>query len=109
MTVNVAHFMQTSRSIVRALGQRLRDRRVAAHLSQAQLAKRAGVSRDTVLRVELGENIGLEPLVRLAFALDAAAEFGHLFPPAESRSLDEILAAQRKPKRVRASARTKPS
>jgi transcriptional regulator with XRE-family HTH domain len=95
------YFLQTSHGILREMGLRIRDRRIAADLTQAQLAKRAGVSRPTVTRLEAGENIGIEPLVRLAIALEAAAEFGTLFPPADTRSFDDILAAQRKPQRVR--------
>jgi putative transcriptional regulator len=101
MTLNAPYFMQTSRHVLRGIGNRLRDRRIAADLTQEQLAKRAGLSRTTVTRLELGDNIGVEPLVRLAIALDAVAEFAGLFPPAETRSLDEILAAERKPQRVR--------
>jgi transcriptional regulator with XRE-family HTH domain len=101
MALNVPYFMQTTHSVLRGIGQRLRDRRIAADLTQGQLAKRADVSRQTVTRAEAGENIGLEPLVRLATALDAASEFNALFPPVDSRSLDDILTEQRKPQRVR--------
>jgi len=99
--------MQTSHGVLRALGRRLHDRRIAAELTQSQLAKRAGVSRPTVVRMESGQNIGVEPLVRVAMALDAAGEFNALFPPVDSRSLDEILAEQRKPQRVRHRARNR--
>jgi len=54
--------------------------------------------------MEAGENIGIEPIVRVALALDAAAEFGALFPTVDTRTLDEILAAQRTPRRVRHSS-----
>ncbi len=106
MAINVRNFMQSSRGVLRDLGRRVQARRIAADLTQSQLAKRAGVSRDTLTRLEAGENIGIEPLVRLAIALDAADEFGALFPPADTRTLDEILAAQRRPQRVRHSSAT---
>ena len=96
--------MQTAHGIMRGIGQRLRDRRLAGGLTQDQLAKRAGVSRPTLIRMEAGGNIGLEPLVRVAMALDAGAEFLGLFPPVDRRSLDQILADQRKPQRARRSA-----
>ncbi len=72
-----------------------------AELTQAALAKRAGVSRDTVLRIERGDNIGVEPLIRIAIALDAVDEFAALFPKRDRRTLDEILAGQRTRQRVR--------
>lgn len=101
MAVNVASFMQSSSAILRALGRRLNDRRMATALTQGALAKRAGVSRDTVLRIERGDNIGVEPLIRIAIALDAADEFTALFPKRDTRTLDEILASQRTRQRVR--------
>jgi transcriptional regulator with XRE-family HTH domain len=101
MELNVRNFMQTAHGVLRDLGRRVQDRRIATGLTQGQLAKRAGVSRDTLTRLEAGENIGVEPLVRLGIALDAAGEFAALFPPADTRTLDEILAAQRRTQRVR--------
>jgi len=101
MTVNIASFMQPPNAILRALGRRLNDRRTAAELTQGALAKRAGVSRDTVLRIERGDNIGVEPLIRIAIALEAADEFTGLFPKRDTRTLDEILASQRPRQRVR--------
>jgi len=93
--------MQSSSAILRALGRRLNDRRTAVELTQGALAKRAGVSRDTVLRIERGDNIGVEPLIRIAIALEAADEFTGLFPKRDTRTLDEILASQRTRQRVR--------
>jgi transcriptional regulator with XRE-family HTH domain len=101
MTVSVLYFAQNPYDILRDLGRRIRNRRIAANLTQGQLAKQAGVARRTITRMEAGENIGIEPIVRVALALDATAEFGALFPTVDTRTLDEILAAQRTPRRVR--------
>ncbi|WP_053799734.1 helix-turn-helix domain-containing protein, partial [Streptomyces rimosus] len=38
----------------RALGDRIRERRMRQNLTQERLAERAGVSRDTVQRIERG-------------------------------------------------------
>lgn len=99
------YFLQTPHSILREMGLRIRDRRSAAGLTQGQLAKRVGITQPTVSHLEAGANVGIEALVRVALALDAATEFGALFPPVDTRSLDEILASQRKPQRVRHSRR----
>jgi transcriptional regulator with XRE-family HTH domain len=106
MGVTVASFMQSASTIIRRLGERIRDRRVAAQLTQGMLAKRAGISRATVTRMEQGENIGLEPFVRVAIALDAVAEFADLFPKPDTRTIDEILESQRRPQRVRSKKRS---
>src|SRR5271154_3818804 len=98
---NIVSFMQSSATVLQEMGERIRNRRIAAQLTQGMLAKRAGVSRDTVTRVEHGENIGVEALIRIAIALDAIAELNALFAERDTRSLDEILAAQQRPQRVR--------
>ena len=102
MDISASYLTHNPATILRSLGGRIRERRIAARLQQARLAKRAGVSRNTVLRLENGENVGVEQLLRVAIALDAAAEFNDLFPKSETRSVDEILAGQRRPvQRVR--------
>lgn len=55
----------------RALGDRLRAARLQANLTQEALAEKAGVSRDTVQRVERGapEDPRLSAVWRLARAL----------------------------------------
>jgi transcriptional regulator with XRE-family HTH domain len=101
MSVNGQYLVPTPLDILRQLGLRVRDRRIAAGLTQGELAKRVGVAPRTVRNLETGANVGIEPLLRVAIALDATPEFGALFPPVDTRSLDEILAAQRKTQRVR--------
>jgi hypothetical protein len=46
--------------------------------------------------------VGTEALARVAIALGDEAGLEQLFPPLEARSLDDILAEQRRPRRVRA-------
>ncbi|MFC8925569.1 helix-turn-helix domain-containing protein [Streptomyces albidoflavus] len=55
----------------RALGDRIRDRRMRQNLTQEKLAEVAGVSRDTVQRIERGTNDPrYSDLARIARALD---------------------------------------
>ena len=52
------------------LGQRLRELRVAAGLTQAELARRTGIHRPNIARVEAGRHTpSLETLARLASAI----------------------------------------
>ncbi len=101
MALSVSDIIHSPRSLLASLGKRVRAVRIAVNLSQAALASQVGVSRTTIVRLEQGLNIGTESLVRIAAALDATAEFAALFPAPEARSIDEILAAQRRPKRAR--------
>ncbi|MEU3386262.1 helix-turn-helix domain-containing protein [Streptomyces albidoflavus] len=55
----------------RALGDRIRERRMWRNLTQETLAEKAGVSRDTVQRIERGTNDPrYSDLARIARALD---------------------------------------
>src|SRR5215216_4470540 len=55
------------------LGHRVRDLRNARHLSQVELAARAGVARNTLNRIENGHLMPTAPVIEhLAEALDVA-------------------------------------
>jgi transcriptional regulator with XRE-family HTH domain len=66
--------------------------RARAHLSQEQLAERAGISRPTVSRIERAAgDVGVEVVQRIADALGVA--FAELFIPTSSeRVADDELA-----------------
>ncbi|MCD7440217.1 helix-turn-helix domain-containing protein [Streptomyces lincolnensis] len=51
-------------------GDRLRQAREHAHLSQEKLAEKAALGRSTVQRIESGEGIKYIHLIRIARALD---------------------------------------
>lgn len=82
------------------VGERAKDRRLARGMRQTDLAEAAGVPLSTLKRFERSGAVGFEAVARIALALGAERELAELFPPAEARSLDQILAANRK--RVRA-------
>jgi transcriptional regulator with XRE-family HTH domain len=73
------------------LAQGLRNARLSANLTQQGLALRAGVSLGSLKRFEREGEISLKGLVRLAFALRREDEFGVLFQPKTSASLDALL------------------
>lgn len=53
--------------------------RVARSLTQRELAERAGLGRSTVLRVERGEKVSFETVLRLSVVLGVPIEA--LLPP----------------------------
>ncbi|WP_258807359.1 helix-turn-helix transcriptional regulator [Pseudidiomarina sp. CB1] len=61
------------------LGQRLKQARLNANITQAELAKRAGVSRTIVMNAEKGQ-AQLENFVALLLALDCAEQLNHFLP-----------------------------
>lgn len=80
-------------SIASGLAARARRRRLDENLTQPGLAARAGVTVASLRRFERTGAVSLENLIRIALALGAASELGQLFPPRETRSLDELIAA----------------
>ncbi|MGY4330224.1 DNA-binding XRE family transcriptional regulator [Bradyrhizobium sp. LB7.2] len=63
-------FAKIQKRVRAALGRQVKDRRRALDLTQAELARQAGVRRAMVIEVERGEaNPTLDSLVRIAVAL----------------------------------------
>lgn len=98
-TASLATYAET----LRALGHRARRLRLLARLTQAELARRAGVGLATVQRFERTGHGSLDTAVRLATALRAEATLDALFAPSAYASLDEALGrlAPPPPQRVR--------
>lgn len=86
------------------LGQRIRARRLGLGLSQRDAAMRAGVAYRTWRRMEAEGSASIEDLVKAAVALRCEEGLEGLFPAPVAKSMDELLAAQSEPPRVRARA-----
>jgi transcriptional regulator with XRE-family HTH domain len=91
--------------ILRRVGAQAKARRLALGRSQRDVAEAAGISRATLLRFEAGQSIDFQAVIRVLIALDAENDLASLFPLPETRTLDEILAATSRPRRVRAPRR----
>lgn len=57
-------------AILREIGSRLKEYRMRKNLQQKELAENAGISLDTVARMEQGENISFDKLLRILRVLD---------------------------------------
>ena len=99
--------IKTPSELLGDLGAAVRARRVAQNWSQAEAAKRAGVSRSTWKRLEAKGQATTEHLLSAAIALRCEDGFAQLFPAATPQSMDELLDQQRQaaqaPKRQRIS------
>ena len=57
------------------LGERIHNRRAELHMTQETLAEKAGVSANTVSRIEGGQmSVGIGIFIKLVMALDADAD-----------------------------------
>lgn len=83
--------------LVELLGSRIRDRRLAANISQARLADKAGVSRRALIELEAGRGSTLLTLAAVLKALGLQDELIQLVPvPSVSPMAMLTLKAPRK-------------
>ncbi|HEX7048547.1 MAG TPA: helix-turn-helix transcriptional regulator [Gammaproteobacteria bacterium] len=82
------------------LGRRLAHRRVEKDMTQAALAREAGVSKRTVERLEAGASVQLTSLVRLLRTLSLLGNLEALLPPATPGPM-ELLKRGKTRQRVR--------
>lgn len=89
-------------AIATILGDRLRQARLNANVSQSELAIKSGLSRNAVISAESGKAL-LETFVALLQALDVIDHLDMFMPPAPASPI-QLLKMQGR-KRIRASAK----
>lgn len=93
--------MNTPASVAIDLAARAKKRRLALHMTQAELACRAGIPLATYRRFEQTAQISLQGLLSVAVALNAIDDFQQLFASNTWGTMDEMLAAKQTIKRAR--------
>jgi DNA-binding XRE family transcriptional regulator len=94
----------TPAAIAEELGNRLKQARLNADLTQAEVASRAGLNRRTILNAEKGK-VQLENLVAILASMDMADQLNMFLPVQEISPLQ--LAKLKGQERQRASKSTK--
>ena len=97
----------SSTAIAAALCKRLEEIRLSKNISQAALAKQAGVSRSTMTRIADGQSISLDSFIRVVKALGLADHLAVLLPDPDVRPVE--LARHEGQHRRRASGKRKVS
>ncbi len=69
------------------LGDRAKRHRVGMNLTQAELAKNAGVSQRTIERFEAGTSVQLDKMLRILRALKLSDNLNLLIPEASVRPI----------------------
>lgn len=87
-------------SILKEMGQRIKDIRIGQSMTQKELCEKAGVSFKTIVRIESGEGSNINNLIRIIRVLGFVENFDLLIP--EQEQLPEELYPKRN-KRKRAS------
>ena len=70
----------TDEAILRTLGERIERQRIEAGITQAELAREAGISKRTLERIEGGNGCELVMLIRVLRTLKLAEGFNALVP-----------------------------
>jgi transcriptional regulator with XRE-family HTH domain len=95
----------TPAELSQQLGAHVRARRIALNITQADAAKRSGVSYATWRRLEGSGSASIEDLARAAILLRCEGDLQNLFPVPIATSIDELIKSQTlKPVRKRARA-----
>ena len=109
MSYNVDFPLASSRQIEATLCRRLQRIRLARNTTQAQLASEAGVSTRTIRRMENGEGISLDTLIRVMSALGIQSRLESLLPDPAIRPIERVAARAKERKRARPSSSSKAS
>ena len=76
------------------MGRRIKTRRLALNLTQAEAAAKSGVAYRTWRRMETEGSASIEDLIRAAIALRCEQGLSTLFPEPAASSMDELLKTQ---------------
>lgn len=101
MATQIDYSIANSSRIEIALCQRLEKIRLTRNLTQAQLARQAGVSLRTITRLEKGEGISLDTLIRVMSALELQSNLQTLLPDPDIRPIERVLTGGSERKRAR--------
>lgn len=86
------------------IGIRVKDLRIAACLTQNDLAKKAGISVSSVYRIEQGRTVQFDNILSVLKALNLLSKMEVVFPPQGITPMQQLIGEKkkktyRKPKR----------
>lgn len=85
----------TPGNIAETIKNQCRLRRKEWHYSQAELARRSGVSYGSVKRFERLNEISLTSLLKIAMTLDCLSDFATLFSRPHYQSIKDVIHDQK--------------
>jgi transcriptional regulator with XRE-family HTH domain len=90
----------SDQAILEEVGRRLGRHRVESELTQAGLAREAGISKRTVERAEAGESVQLSTLIRLMRVLGLLASLDAALPASGPRPMDLLKSGGKERRRA---------
>jgi transcriptional regulator with XRE-family HTH domain len=101
MAYKIDFSMASSEQIEAALCERLAHIRLTKNLTQAQLAKEAGIALKTIGRMEQGLGISLDTFIRVLAALGIEDHLNALLPDPTIRPVERVQTGGVERKRAR--------
>lgn len=92
---------KTAYDLTHEVAARVRARRKESKLTQAQMAKKAGMSFASYKRFEQTGEIAFRSLCNIAIALGCEQDFDELFAHRQYTSIQEVIDAQREARKQR--------
>jgi len=77
------YYNYSDKEIIRKWGEKLKSSRIAAGLSQTDLALKTGMSRSSIAEIEKGRNFSIASLISIARSLNFLDEFEFFLKEAE--------------------------
>jgi len=93
------HELHNDAAALMELGHRLAQRRIGQQLTQAELARKAGIGKRTLERLEAGDITHTKTLIRVLRELDLLERLELLLPEPTARP-SQVVKAEELPKRV---------
>jgi len=101
MAYQIDFSLATSEQVEAALCERIQNIRLTRNLTQAQLARNAGVSLKTIRRFEGGKGVSLNTFIRLLMALGLQNSLQNMLPDPTIRPIERVDMGGRERKRAR--------
>lgn len=101
MSYNIDFSLATSNQIEAAICRRLESIRLSRNMTQQQLADHAGVSLRTIGRLEKGQGVSFDTLIRVLIALRIQQNLATLLPDPVIRPIDRVNLKGNERKRAR--------
>ena len=92
----------TEKATLKELGERIRAHRIALDLSRETLAEKAGIGKNTLVRLENGQSVGLSHLVKVLLEFGKAESLVEILPDYSQSPMMLLRESQKLPQRKRA-------
>jgi putative transcriptional regulator len=101
MTYSIDFSVATSEQIERALCERVEALRLAQNRTQADLAAEAGIGVRTLRRLEKGDGVAFDTMIRVMIALGLQDQLSSFLPDPSVRPMERLGTSRQERQRAR--------